>query len=135
MNIEEIIKETVREVLQESKSNIHHYHKDYRLFEADKHIVAIFEDNSKLFFEVHFRNNHGEDRGKHRHKAFTKWKSLANEIHSDIQLTEAGNRIEKSWKQSFQEALKHPELQEYIRHSPHHKVFSNMDPVNFTPRV
>jgi len=149
MNIRDLIKETKKTIKMISE-DYHHIAKEYRLYEGDTHIIAKFDDSSKLMFEVHFRNNHGPDREKHRKKAFTKWKSLANEIHRDVQLTEAGNPIEKSWKQSFQEALKHPELQEYIRHSPHHKVFPDkgypakevqkkqttcVDPVNFTPRV
>jgi hypothetical protein len=80
-------------------------------------------------FEVHFRNNHGEDRDKWRRKAFTKWKSLANEIHRDVPLNEVGNPIQKSWKQAFEEALKHPELQEFVRKNSHQRIF---DPVNFT---
>lgn len=107
----------------------HHLHKEYRLFEGNRHIVAVFEDNSRLRFEVHFRDNRGEDKEKWRRKAFSKWKTLANEIHGDVQLTDKGNPIQKTWKESFQEALKHPELQEFMRHSPHHRVF---DPVNFT---
>ena len=118
----------------------HHLHKEYRLYEGNRHIVAVFEDNSRLKFEVHFRENRGEDREKHRRKAFSKWKTLANEIHGDVQLTEVGNPVQKTWKDSFKEALKHPDLQEYMRHSPHHKVFDDkevapcIDPINFTPR-
>ena len=61
-------------------------------------------------------------------------------------MTDACNPDKKSWKQSFEEALKHPKLQEFVRHSPHHKVFDDkgypakvqgkpqtcIDPVNFT---
>ena len=102
----------------------HHLHKDYRLFEANDNIVAMFEDNSRLRFEVHYHNKHGEDREKWRRRAFSKWKSLANEIHRDIQLTEVGNPIEKSWKQAFEEALERPELQEFIRKPEHQSVFN-----------
>jgi hypothetical protein len=116
----------------------HHLHKDYRLYEGDTHITAIFEDNSRLSFEVHYHNNHGEDKIKWRKKAFTIWKSVANELHGDVQLSEVGNPIQKSWKNCFKEALKHPKLQEYIRQSYHRRVFDNdevapcMDSVNFT---
>lgn len=102
----------------------HHLHKEYRLYEGDNHIVAVFEDNSRLVFEVHYHDKHGEeDRSKHRRQAFTRWKSAANEIHRDVQLTEAGNPIQKTWKECFQEALKHPKLKDYIRKPHHQKVF------------
>ena len=154
--VKAIVKETL-EIVKESDiapltevitEDYHHHHKDYRLFEGNRHIIAVFEDNSRLKFEVHFRDTHGPDREKWRRKAFSKWKTLANEIHGDVQLTEVGNPVQKSWKSSFEEALKHPELQEYIRHSPHHRVFDDkgypakvqgkpqacVDPVNFTRR-
>ena len=102
----------------------HHLHKDYRLYEGHNHIVAIFEDNSRLVFEVHYHDKHGEDRDKWRRQAFTKWKSAANEIYRDVQLTEVGNPIQKTWKEAFQEALKHPKLKDYIRKPHHQPVYS-----------
>ncbi len=117
---------TKREGIEES---FHHVHKEYRLYEGNRHIIASFNDGSRLKFEVHFRNNHGEDREKWRHKAFTKWKSLASKIHGNEELTEVGNPVERSWKECFKEALKDPEMKEYIRTKKHQAVF---DPVNFT---
>lgn len=115
--------------VNEAKS-FHHLHKEYRMYEGDNHVYAVFEDGSRLVFEVHFHNNRGEKRDKWRRKAFTKWKSIANEIYRDIQLNEVGNPIQKSWKQAFAEALEHPDLQEFVRnHGKHQSVF---DPVNFT---
>jgi len=108
--------------VNEEKS-FHHLHKGYRLYEGHNHIIALFEDNSRLVFEVHFHENRGEDREKHRRKAFTTWKSVANEIYRDVQLTEVGNPIQKTWKQAFEEALKHPKLKDYIRKPHHQKVF------------
>lgn len=108
--------------LSEAKS-LHHLHKEYRMYEGHNHIHAIFEDGSKLVFEVHYHNTHGEDREKWRRKAFTKWKSLANEIYRDVKLTEVGNPVQKTWKQAFEEALKHPELQEFIRTDKHVSAF------------
>ena len=127
--IEEVINNLSMDERQSLMEDYHHLHKEYRLYEGSTHITALFEDNSKLAFEVHFRNKHGEDREKHRKKAVSKWKTLANEIHRDAPLNEVGNPQQKSWKQAFEEALKHPDLQEYVRHSPHHRIY---DPVNFT---
>lgn len=117
----------------------HHLHKEYRLYEGNRHIIALFEDGTRLKFEVHFRNNRGPDKEKWRHRAFTTWKSCASEIHKESQeLNEVGNPMTKPWRQCFKEALKHPRLQEFIRHSPHHRVFGGKevapiyDPVNFT---
>ena len=110
--------------VNEDKS-YHHLHKDYRLYEGDNHIVAIFEDDSRLVFEVHFHENKGEDREKWRRKAFTKWKTLANEIYHDVQLTEVGNPIQHSWKESFTLALKDDRMKEFIRTKEHHRVFDN----------
>ena len=63
----------------------HHLHKDYRLYEGDDRITAIFEDNSKLVFEVHFHNNSHLDT---RHCA---WRSRA--YNSDF-------RDERFWKRA-----------------------------------
>lgn len=122
MNIRDTIEET-KKTIKMLIEDYHHLHKDYRLFEAHNKIVAIFEDNSRLEFEVHYHNKHGEDREKWRRRAFSKWKSLANEIHRDVQLTEVGNPVEKSWKQAFEEALERPELKEFIRTDAHVRVF------------
>jgi len=108
---------------EELQEGYHYSHKEYRLYEARNHIVAIFEDNSRLVFEVHFHDNRGEDREKWRHKAFTKWKSLANEIYRDVQLTEAGNPIQRSWRESFEEALKDERMKEFIRTEEHNSIF------------
>lgn len=126
----------------------HFHHKEYRLYEGNRHIVVVFDDNSRLKFEVHFRDNRGPDKEKWRQRAASKWKSIANELHRDVPLSDSCNPIQKSWKQCFKEALKDPRLQEFIRHSPHHKIFDDkgypaniqgkpqpcIDPVNFTPR-
>jgi len=124
----------------------HVHHKEYRLYEGNRSIVAIFEDNTRLKFEVHFRDNRGEDKEKWRHKAMTTWKSLANEIHGDVQLSDALNPIVKAWKECFQEALKHPKMKDYVRLKRHQKIFPDKgyppcvqgkpqimtDPMNFT---
>lgn len=113
----------------------HHLHKEYRLYEADNHIVAIFEDNSRLVFEVHYHDKRGEDREKWRRRAFSKWKTLANEIHRDVQLNEVGNPQEKSWKQCFEEAMEHPDLKEFVRNpEKHQRVYPTDHSVDFNPR-
>lgn len=111
----------------------HHYHKEYRLFEANRHIVAIFEDNTRLMFEVHYHANRGPDKEKWRHRAFSKWKTIANEIHNNVELNEVGNPMQKTWKQAFKEALEHPELQEFIRKEYHQRIYpQSIDSVNFS---
>jgi len=148
--IKSIVKESIDEMNQSKVINedYHHLHKEYRMFEGNDKIIAKFDDNTQLQFEVHFRNTRGEDRDKWRRKAFTTWKSIANEIHGDIQLTEVGNKIQKSWKQSFEEALIHPKLKEFVRDNHHQKLYPDkgypvsvqgkpqpcIDGVNFTPR-
>ena len=137
MNIKNLIKETVRSVILE---DFHHYNRDYRLYEGNKNITAIFEDNSKLSFEVHYRDNHGEDKLHHRKKAMSKWKSLASQIHNNKELTEQGNEVIKTWKECFLEALRDPSMKEYIRKDNEVPIFDNnkkdvapvMDPINFT---
>lgn len=105
------------------KKNYHHFHNEYRLYEGHNKVIAVFEDNSRLSFKIHYRDNHGEDKEKWRKKACTTWKSLANEIHGDVQLSDGCNPIQKSWKESFEEALNHPKLKEFIITYPHKKVF------------
>lgn len=133
-------------VSEELLEGYHHHHKDYRLYEGNREIIAMFGDNSRLSFEVHFRDNHKEDKEKWRSKALTTWKSLANEIYKEVTEFNTCNPVQKSWKECFREALKHPKLQEYIRNNHHQRVFPDkgypahvqgkaqpvIDPVNFT---
>jgi hypothetical protein len=90
-------------------------------------------------FEIHFRDNKGIDKDKWRKQALSKWKSVANELHRDVQLDEGMNEIIKSWRECFSEALNDIRLKEYVRNNHHQKVFKTkdvapaMDPVNFTP--
>lgn len=141
--LNQLIKEALEEALEEIiTENYHYYNKDYRLYEGNNEIVAIFEDNSRLGFRVHYRNTHGSDRDKHRKKAMSKWKSLASKIHSNIEYNEMGNKSQKSWKESFEEALQSPELKEFVRtnerdiyDAENDKSSASLDSVNFTPRV
>ena len=123
------------ECINEDKS-YYYNHKDYRLYEGSNHIIAIFEDNSRLAFKVHYKNNRGEDRLKCRRKAYSKWKSIANEIYNNNkELNEVGNEVTKPWKECFKEALKDPRLQEFIFKKSYNKIYpdnSTIDPVNFS---
>jgi hypothetical protein len=155
--LRQLIKGIVSEMMDTMDSSLlnedyHFSHKEYRMHEGTKEIVAMFEDNSKLKFEIHFRENRAELRDKWRHKAMTTWKSLANELHGDVQLSDACNPIQKTWKECFSEALKDPKMKDFIRTNNHQRVFPEvhpdkgypaevqgkpqpvMDCVNFTPR-
>lgn len=107
----------------------HHSHSDYRILEGDKLITAIFNDNSRLQFEIHFRDKKGrENKEKHRKQAVSKWKSLASKIHNESkELNEVGNQQELSWKECFSQALQDPELQEFIRDNHHEQVYPQED--------
>ena len=123
IDIKQLVKETVSNVLL--AEDFHHNNAEYKLYEASDKIIAIFEDNTRLSFDVHYRDNHGEDKAKWKKQAASKWKKFANEIHKDIELTECGDQKIKSWKECFQAALSHSELKEFIRNNHHQKVFPN----------
>lgn len=103
----------------------HHSNKNYIMHEGDRLITTVFPDNSRLQFEIHFRDTKGRlEKENYRKKAVSKWKSLASKIHNDSkELNEVGNPQEKSWKACFEEALQHPELLEFIRDNHHQRVF------------
>jgi hypothetical protein len=122
MDIHTLIKKTVATVINES---YHVHHADYRLLEGDRLITAIFNDNSRLQFEIHFRDKKGRlEKEKFRKRAVSKWKSAASKIHSESkELNEVGNPQEKSWKSCFEEALQDPELKEFIRDNHHQQIY------------
>lgn len=68
---------------------------------------------------------------KHADKVAGAWMSAAKKIHNNPELNEAGNPLQKSWKESFMEALDDPKVKSYLKN--HGEV--SMDPVNFTPRI
>ena len=104
--------------------NFSQLHKKYSLYEGTNHIIAIFEDGSRLKFEIHYRNNRGEDKLRWKRKALTTWKSCATEIHKESEgYNDVGNWVEKPWHQCFKEALKHPKMKDFIRTNPEYKVF------------
>jgi hypothetical protein len=158
--IRAIIKETL-DVLQEEEprgwiaEGIFHEHKDWIIYEGDNKITTIFEDNSRLSFEIGYPpQTWNEDRDKWKHKAASKWKNIAREIYNGTGLSEAGNPIIKPWKVCYQEALNSPEMKEFIRKNAS-SVFERLEPVddagypkevqgkpapcmdsvNFTPRI
>lgn len=95
-----------------------------------KETVVVFEDKSRISFPIYFNKEGRQDRERWRNKATSTWKKLAKEIYDSSKgLTEVGNPVEKPWKQCFQEALKHPEMKEFMQ-----KETNLFDPVNFTPR-
>lgn len=95
---------------------IFHEHDEWIVYEGNNNITTMFKDNSKLSFEVGYpKQTWGENKQKWRHKAATKWKSLAREIYNNAGLTEVGNPIVKPWKECYQEALKSPEMKEFLR--------------------
>jgi hypothetical protein len=120
--------------------------KAWQVYEGSGHVVAMFEDNSRQSFEICFHNMMGEDKERWRQRAASKWTSIARKLHGDVQLSEVGNPIQKSWQQCFKEALEAPEMKEFIRNPKHKKIFDDrgypkkmakkaatvMDPVNFT---
>lgn len=108
---------------------IFHENKEWIMYEGDNKITTIFQDNSRLTFEVRYPGVWGPDREKWKRKAASKWKSLAREIYTSQGLTEAGNPITKPWKECYMEALEDPQMKEFVK-KVHAPVF---DPVNLTP--
>jgi hypothetical protein len=96
---------------------IFHEHDEWIVYEGHNKITTMFKDNSKLSFEIGYpRGTWGEGKDKWRKKAASKWKSVAREIHkSSTGLTEAGNPTSKPWKTCYEEALKSPDLKEFLR--------------------
>jgi len=92
-----------------------HDNKEWFLYEGDNTITAVFEDNSRQTFKIHFHTNRlREDREKHRKKAAITWKKLAKEIRNSAGLNQAGNPIVIPWQECFSRALKHPMMKEFI---------------------
>jgi len=95
---------------------IFHENKDWIMYEGDNKITTLFKDNSRLAFEVGYpRETWGEDKDKWRHRAASKWKSIAREIYNSAGLTEAGNPIIIPWRVCYKRALNHPDMKEFIR--------------------
>ena len=84
----------------------------------------LFRSVSQSRYEIHYRNNRGEDKLRWKRKALTTWKSCATEIHKESEgYNDVGNWVEKPWHQCFKEALKHPKMKDFIRTNPEYKVF------------
>ena len=92
-----------------------HENKEWFMYEGANTITAVFEDNSRQTFKVHFRDNRiRDDRDKHRKRAASTWKRLAMEIRKSAGLNRAGNPIVIPWPECFQRALQDPLMKEYI---------------------
>ena len=104
-----------------------HEHKDWFLYEGSDKITAVFEDNSRQSFKVHFRDNRNEDREKHRKKAATTWKRLATEIRKNAGLSEGGNPIIIPWQECFSRALKNDEMKEFVDDGSATPIFEAID--------
>lgn len=103
-----------------------HENKDWFVYEGANTVTAVFEDNSRQTFKIHYRDNRNEDRDKHRTKAARTWKKLAMEIRKSGGLTEAGNPVVIPWSECFQQALEKPEMMEFVddlRASPIFEAF------------
>lgn len=95
---------------------IFHEHKEWIVYEGENKIVTVFEDNSRLSFEIGYpKETWGENRRKWRHKAASKWKSLAREMYNGAGLNEVGNPVVIPWKKCYREALNNPEMKEFVR--------------------
>lgn len=103
----------------------HSLNKNYIMHEGDRIISTVFPDNSRLQFEIHFRDNKGRlDKEKHRKQAVSKWKSLAGKIYKENDtLDEVGNQHTITWKKCFELALEEPELKEFIRDNHHQQIY------------
>lgn len=132
---------------QQIQEGMFRENKEWCVYEGTNQIVAVFEDGSRQVFEVAFGPTRGDDKDRWRTRAASKWASLARQLHGDVQLSEVGNPIQKSWKDCFKEALVLPEMKEFIRNPKKvkrvfddknrlkgfaNKAASIIDPVNFT---
>ena len=72
---------------------------------------------------------------KHTNKVARSWMGAAKEIHNNPDLNEVGNPIQKTWKQSFKEALNDPKVKSYVAEVGEKRIAPMIDPVNFTLRI
>ena len=92
-----------------------HENKEWFLYEGENTITAVFEDNSRQTFKLHYHANRlREDKEKHRKKAANTWKRLARDIRNGAGLTEVGNPVVIPWQECFQKALQDPMMREFI---------------------
>lgn len=136
------------EVDESVNENYFRKSRGWMMHEGHSHVTTVFEDNSKLQFEVDFHENRGLDKDRWRKKAANTWRRLAKEVHDDIKITEVGNRIQKSWAECFKEAMTMDEMKQFVKPEGKTHVFDDagypkevqgkpmpcVDPVNFTPR-
>lgn len=108
-----------------------HENKEWFLYEGENNITAVFEDNSRQTFKVHFHENRGEDKHKHRTKAARTWKKLATEIRKNAGLNKVGNPIVIPWQECFQRALQDPLMKEFVDDLSATPIFENINEMSF----
>lgn len=103
--------------VDESKTLCENFHenKEWFIYEGSNTLTAVFGDNSRQTFKIHFRDQRlREDKEKHRKKAASMWKRLATEIRKSVGLSQSGNPIVIPWQECFQKALEDPLMKEYV---------------------
>jgi hypothetical protein len=109
-----------------------HENKEWFVYEGAHTITAVFEDNSRQTFKVHYRKNRmHDDRDSHKQKAARTWKKLAMEVRKSAGISKAGNPIVIPWQECFQQALGKPEMLEYIDDLRSSPIF---ECIGFSPR-
>lgn len=114
-----------------------HENKEWFLYEGENTITAVFGDNTRQTFKVHYRNNRiREDQAKHRAKAARTWKRLAMEIRKSAGLSKSGNPVVVPWQECFERALKDPMMLEFVddlRATPIFEYFQPMQNLWLAP--
>jgi dTMP kinase len=92
-----------------------HENKEWFIYEGSNTLTAVFEDNSRQTFKIHFHDQRiREDKEKIRKRAANTWKRLATQIRKQAGLSKTGNPIIIPWSECFQQALQETEMMEYI---------------------
>lgn len=93
-----------------------HEHDEWIVYEGDEKIITVFKDGSRLSLDIRYPpETWGDDKDKWKHKAASKWKSLARDIYTSAGLSKAGNPNVIPWKICFTRALEDPSMLEFTR--------------------
>jgi hypothetical protein len=107
-----------------------HENKEWFIYEGDHTLTAVFEDNSRQTFKLHFRQNRlREDKEKHRKKAASVWKRMATQIRKSAGIGSSGNPVIIPWQECFQKASESPEMLEYIDDLRSSPIFESWMPI------